>query len=115
MTNNYYFHRGGLEDSVRNEGVPVLIGNIDNRQASETAREKEPKNEKNQQKKNASVYCLCPRCRSMFSDTNRYSISRVDPYQFEKDSCTFCQTGSGFDYRVVPRNPRGNRNGGYHD
>ena len=85
MTNNYYFPRGGLEDSVRNAGFPVLIVNIDNRHASEPLREKEPMNVTNQRKKNASVYCLCPRCRSMFSDTNRYSISRVDPYQFEKD------------------------------
>lgn len=35
MTNNYYFPRGGLEDSVRNAGFPVLIVNIDNRHASE--------------------------------------------------------------------------------
>lgn len=44
MTNNYYFHRGGLEDSVRNAGFPVLIVNIDNRHASEPLREKEPMN-----------------------------------------------------------------------
>ena len=43
-TNNYYFHRGGLEDSVRNAGFPVLIVNIDNRHASEPLREKEPMN-----------------------------------------------------------------------
>ena len=55
MTNNYYFPRGGLEDSVRNAGFPVLIVNIDNRHASEPLREKEPMNVTNQQKKNASV------------------------------------------------------------
>lgn len=114
MTNNYYFHRGGLEDSVRNAGFPVLIVNIDNRHASEPLREKEPMNVTNQQKKNSSVYCLCPRCRSMFSDTNRYSISRVDPYQFEKDSCTFCQTGYGYDYHVMPKLPSIRRIGGYY-
>lgn len=114
MTNNYYFPRGGLEDSVRNTGFPVLIVNIDNRHASEPLREKEPMNVTNQQKENASVYCLCPRCRSMFSDTNRYSISRVDPYQFEKDSCTFCQTGYGYDYHVIPKLPSIRRIGGYY-
>ena len=62
-----------------------------------------------------SVYCLCPKCRAMFFSAKKFFITRVDPYQVEKDDCTFCQTGAGFDYRVVPRNPRSNRNGGYHD
>lgn len=59
MTNNYYFHRGGLEDSVRNAGFPVLIVNIDNRHASEPLREKEPMNVTNQQKKMPlSIACV---------------------------------------------------------
>ena len=55
MTNNYYFPRGGLEDSVRNAGFPVLIVNIDNRHASEPLREKEPMNVTIQQKKNPAI------------------------------------------------------------
>ena len=115
MTNNYYFSRGGSEDNVRSAGFPVLIVNIYNSRASEPLREKEPMNVTSQQQKNASVYCLCPRCRSMFFDTNRYCISRVDPYQFEKDSCTFCQTGYGYDYHVMPKLPSIRRIGGYYN
>ena len=57
MTNNYYFPRGGLEDSVRNTGFPVLIVNIDNRHASEPLREKEPMNDKSAEEK---CVCLLP-------------------------------------------------------
>lgn len=112
MTNNYYFNRGG--ENVRDMGFPVLIVNIENNFPSVPQKQKETTNLTNQERNNASVYCLCPRCRAMFFDTRKYAISRVDPYQFDKDDCTFCQTGSGYDYRVVPKLPVCVRRGGCH-
>lgn len=114
MTNNYFFPRGGFDEITCGFSFPVLIVNTDNCHASETRQEKEPQEVNDQQKRNASIYCLCPRCRAMFFNTQKFSISRVDPYQFDKDDCTFCQTGTGYDYQVVPRLPRSKSNGGHY-
>ena len=67
MTNNYFFPRGGFDEITCGFSFPVLIVNIDNCHASETRQEKEPQEVNDQQKRNASIYCLCPRCRAMFS------------------------------------------------
>ena len=115
MINHYHFARGGCDENVRTMGFPVLIVNIEAAVPSVPQKQKETTDLTNKEKNRASVYCLCPKCRAMFFSAKKFYITRVDPYQVEKDDCTFCQTGAGFDYRVVPRNPRSNRNGGNHD
>ena len=96
MINHYHFAGGGCNENVRTMGFPVLIVNIEATVPSVPRNQKETTNLTNKEKNRASVYCLCAK---------KFFITRVDPYQVEKDDCTFCQTGAGFDYRVVPRNP----------
>lgn len=105
MINHYHFARGGCDENVRTMGFPVLIVNIEAAVPSVPQKQKETTDLTNKERNRASVYCLCPRCRAMFFSAKKFYITRVDPYQVEKDDCTFCQTGAGFDYRVVPRNP----------
>lgn len=46
--------------------------------------------------------CLCGRCREQFNSP-AYRIKRADPYQTTKDTCTFCNFRSGYDYLVYDR------------
>lgn len=112
MINSYYFARGGCNENVSAMGLPMLIVNIEATVSSVPHNQKENTRLTNKERNRASVYCLCPRCRAMFFNTRKFFISRVDPYQFEKDDCTFCQTGAGYDYRVVPRESRNKHNVG---
>ena len=50
----------------------------------------------------SALLCLCPSCRSKFFDARSYYITRANPRQREKDTCTFCQSGRGYDYYVTP-------------
>lgn len=52
------------------------------------------------QRDKGTLLCLCPACRSKFFDTKRYYITRSNPHQKEKYTCTFCQTVMGYDYYV---------------
>ena len=95
MINHYHFARGGCDENVRTMGFPVLIVNIETAVPSVPQKQKETTDLTNKEKNRASVYCLCPKCRAMFFSAKKFFITRVDPYQVEKDDCTFCQTGAG--------------------
>lgn len=36
--------------------------------------------------------CLCSKCASAFYDIPSYKIMRKDPYQVNKDLCTYCNS-----------------------
>lgn len=44
--------------------------------------------------------CLCPRCAAQFYNSAKHYIKRADPEQMVKDTCTYCSTGTGYDYLV---------------
>ena len=50
--------------------------------------------------RHAMDMCLCPRCAQQFYDSPAFFIKRRDLFQIEKDLCTFCSYGSGYDFRV---------------
>ena len=54
------------------------------------------------------VYTICPRCLSNLRNDPTARVSRLDPFQTEKDSCTLCNRGYGFDY-VISRKKEGHR------
>ncbi|MBQ6380724.1 MAG: type II toxin-antitoxin system PemK/MazF family toxin [Clostridia bacterium] len=54
------------------------------------------------------VACLCHTCLDNFFATHNYEIHRVDRFQTEKDTCTYCQTHRGYDYRITKRNLNSN-------
>ena len=47
--------------------------------------------------------CLCSRCASAFYDIPSYKIMRKDPYQGNKDLCTYCNSRLGFDFLICKR------------
>lgn len=47
--------------------------------------------------------CLCQRCASAFYDIPSYKIMRKDPYQINKDLCTYCNSRLGFDFLICKR------------
>jgi len=49
------------------------------------------------------VACLCHRCLDNFFASGNYEIHRVDRFQTEKDTCTYCQTRMGYDYHITKR------------
>ena len=49
--------------------------------------------------------CLCGRCLQEYMDTRAYIISRLDPFQKQKDSCDRCGK-PGFDYALKERTKR---------
>ena len=51
----------------------------------------------------SSIYTLCPRCLSEFKYYGNKIVSRLDPFQTEKDSCCYCHTGFGYDYVVTEK------------
>lgn len=105
MINHYHFARGGCDENVRTMGFPVLIVNIEAAVPSVPQNQKETTNLTNKEKNRASVYCLCPKCRAMFFSAKKFYITRVDPYQVEKDDCTFCQTAPGLTTALFPEHP----------
>lgn len=54
-------------------------------------------------KSNVMELTLCPCCANQFYNSPEHSIRRLDPYQFDKENCTFCGIRSGWDYVITPR------------
>lgn len=50
---------------------------------------------------NVLVMCLCATCARNFTDTGNYILQRINPKQREKDTCTYCNHRSGYDYAVI--------------
>lgn len=50
---------------------------------------------------NVLVMCLCPACARNFMDTGSYILKRTNLRQTEKDTCTYCNHRSGYDYAVI--------------
>ena len=48
--------------------------------------------------------CLSGTCLSNFFSTKDYEIRRVDPFQITKETCSYCQQKSGYDYKITRRN-----------
>lgn len=44
--------------------------------------------------------CLCRACASAFYNIPSYRIVRKDPYQTEKEVCTYCGIRLGYDFLV---------------
>ena len=55
------------------------------------------------------IMCLCPKCRSMFFSTPGVVIKRVDKAQNAKDTYSYCNKRSGFDYYVCEKPDTSNR------
>lgn len=47
--------------------------------------------------------CLCSICASAFYDMPAYKIIRKDPYQVERDLCTYCSSRLGYDFLISKR------------
>ena len=55
------------------------------------------------------LMCLCSTCAENFRSTGAYYLRRVDSKQIGKDTCTYCNQRSGFDYEVIRRNQEGGK------
>ena len=44
--------------------------------------------------------CLCSRCASQFYNSPNHFIKRVDPFQAEKEPCTYCNYRYGYDFLI---------------
>ena len=44
--------------------------------------------------------CLCPCCANQFFSSPYFYVERTDPYQVDKDICTFCNYRRGYDFSV---------------
>ena len=40
----------------------------------------------------------------IFYGSGAYSLRRIDPQQTEKDTCTYCNQRTGYDYEIIPKN-----------
>lgn len=47
--------------------------------------------------------CLCGTCLSNFFSTKDYEIRRIDPFQSVKETCSYCQQRTGYDYSIKTR------------
>jgi mRNA interferase MazF len=45
--------------------------------------------------------CLCPICAGNFYNSNEHYIKRADYNQTIKDTCTYCNTRQGYDYKIL--------------
>ena len=43
-------------------------------------------------------------CADNFYGSGAYSLRRIDPQQTEKDTCTYCNQRTGYDYEIIPKN-----------
>ncbi len=50
------------------------------------------------------ILCLCSACADNFYGTGAYSLRRITPQQTEKDTCTYCNQRTGYDYEIIPKN-----------
>ncbi len=46
---------------------------------------------------------LCGTCLNNFFSTKDYEIRRIDPFQSVKETCTYCQQKTGYDYSIKSR------------
>lgn len=46
---------------------------------------------------------LCGTCLGNFFSTKDYEIRRIDPFQSVKETCTYCQQRTGYDYSIKTR------------
>lgn len=53
----------------------------------------------------SEIRCLCGRCMQEYMDTRAYIISRLDPFQKQKESCDRCGK-PGYDYTLKERQER---------
>ena len=49
--------------------------------------------------------CLCSQCASYFGNSPDYYLLRQDPCKVVKETCTFCNTRTGYDYWVISTVP----------
>lgn len=49
------------------------------------------------------IMCLCPTCANNFYGTGSSYLRRINPNQTQKDTCTYCGQGRGYDYEVVKK------------
>ena len=47
------------------------------------------------------ILCLCSACADNFYGSGAYSLRRIDPQQTEKDTCTYCNQRTGYDYKLL--------------
>ena len=52
---------------------------------------------------NALVMRLCRTCAESFRSVGNSSLRRIDPYQVERDTCTYCNRRLGYDYELIPK------------
>ncbi len=45
--------------------------------------------------------CLCASCAGTFYDMPEYRIVRKNPYQVEKEPCTYCSCRLGYDFIIT--------------
>lgn len=56
--------------------------------------------------KNDMLLRLCPVCRDQFAGIPRTYLKRADKEQKVKETCTYCGSRKGYDYRVFRRKVR---------
>jgi len=49
------------------------------------------------------LLCLCPTCASQFYYSPEHIIKRVDPYQKDKETCTYCDIRRGYDFEITKK------------
>ena len=47
--------------------------------------------------------CLCSKCANAFYNIPSYRVLRKDPYQTERELCTYCSSNYGYDYLILER------------
>lgn len=52
---------------------------------------------------NSTILSLCTVCARQFYAAHSTSIRRFDPYQIEKEDCSYCGIRTGWDYIIVPK------------
>ncbi len=52
---------------------------------------------------NTLVMCLCRTCAESFRSAGNNYLRRIDPYQVERDTCTYCNRRLGYDYELIPK------------
>jgi len=57
---------------------------------------------------NKLIMCLCPTCVNNFFDTGHFIVRKANPNQSKKDTCTYCNIRSGFDYEIIDKQCGGN-------
>lgn len=56
-------------------------------------------------KQNHSItMCLCGICADNFRSTGAYILRKATPHQAEKDTCTYCNQRTGYDFEIIPKN-----------